>query len=1400
MQYINPDHSAQKQTKPATKFSIGKILVLCLLAVAALLLTARLLIATPVGRHFIESQLENRELAGQIINIDGLKGDVLGKFSFDRITINDKDGEWLDAEDGKITWSPLRIFGKTLKISSSDIASISIHRKPLLAQSPKDEKMPEGSEKKTIIKRIIVENSDIQSIIIKKETGLLETEHSVHLQADIGGSDSSLKIKTISTGHTNQSPNEWFGKETTEIDLNWSLAKLLNGSVDVHIPQNGFIASFLPDALEDDLQLSFEGSGDIENWQSNGKILLGSTNILSLTGQSINSSAKLNIISDFENFKLAAPLTDRLGTTLSFDIGANLSARRNAPIQLALTSRSLTAETAGLADLETFKMLDQWDISADALSLSSLSGQNDLDADDANFKGQWQATPQGITLEGELKAQGLIYQSFSAAKLLAGLKASLLNDNFEFNVSTIVDTPQTGIELLQSLAGPQVSADVEGTFVLANSELDVDKLKITTSEFSLSSTDIQIAPNSTSLKLLAELSDIKKLTKLAQGPLRANIKVTNLGKDNPTKIQINSLENKLISDDPYISNLLASTTNIEALVSISPSQLINLNGIASSGANSIRLHGSLYEEQLDADIVAQLPSYNSASLVAENVNLGIDITGPLSALNLKTDIKVQTLKAPNLNIDSAVLLSNGSIANGILNNKLNITANANQHPLNLAAIISSEEGLHLSDLTAQWADLALTADMHMTSNNSPNAQLHLFGPIDALGYAGSVDLRGSLENDKIDISGLAENLSIADLNLTKTSIDADGDINDLKFDLATTGTAKIIDAATPLAITVNGQYLKSETTQNIQFMLGGNLDEEEFASKGPIKITHSSSNTDANAVLKMLGGEIEFTGGNAQSSKSFSATLSNIALGRVGNILGRENLEGKLSGTANWTGQNNQAIGEYTLTLNDVGRSGDEISHIDATAVGTYIEERLVSIIEAHNGPDLNMDAVFSIPLIIKNGLPNLNHKDVARLDVGALGKLEAAWSIIGLDSLDLNGFVELNAEAEAPLLELRPVGNLDISNARFEHDRYGARMENIDAQASFDVEGIHVHSARANGLDGGTVEGSGDFFWSPEKTSALNVDFKNFGAIKRDGLDANFTGRLDIARTQNGIGITGDLNVDQAKVNIAQFGSSGVKTVNVVFLEDLDKNQNAKPQISPTSRMELDLDISADKRVFVTGRGVNLELSADTQVKGTLKKPDVRGSADIVRGNFSLLGQPFEFTKGVVRLDGDPTAATTEMKADRTSDGVTSSILVSGLVSAPEISFSSSPELPEDEIISRLLFGRAPSQLSAVEAAQLAVAAASMTGNGEGFAPLSSIQNAIGLDKFVISQDADNNPQLESGKYLSDNVYVELRSRSGGQSDLAVEWEPVENVEIGTVFGNETGARVSVQWKKELD
>ena len=80
--------------------------------------------------------------------------------------------------------------------------------------------------------------------------------------------------------------------------------------------------------------------------------------------------------------------------------------------------------------------------------------------------------------------------------------------------------------------------------------------------------------------------------------------------------------------------------------------------------------------------------------------------------------------------------------------------------------------------------------------------------------------------------------------------------------------------------------------------------------------------------------------------------------------------------------------------------------------------------------------------------------------------------------------------------------------------------------------------------------------------------------------------------------------------------------------------------------------------------------------------------------------------------------------------------------------------------MLSRLLFGTSPSNLSATEAIQLAAALNSLRGSGGGgLNPIGKLRSATGFDRLRLvgaDQATGRGTSLAAGKYLTDNIYVE--------------------------------------------
>src|SRR5260370_19752481 len=73
------------------------------------------------------------------------------------------------------------------------------------------------------------------------------------------------------------------------------------------------------------------------------------------------------------------------------------------------------------------------------------------------------------------------------------------------------------------------------------------------------------------------------------------------------------------------------------------------------------------------------------------------------------------------------------------------------------------------------------------------------------------------------------------------------------------------------------------------------------------------------------------------------------------------------------------------------------------------------------------------------------------------------------------------------------------------------------------------------------------------------------------------------------------------------------------------------------------------------------------------------------------------------------------DIVAEVSSGEVTAQVLVGGLISSPTVTLTSTPALPQDEILARVLFGRGVGQITAAEGIQVAQAAATLAGGGPG-------------------------------------------------------------------------------------
>jgi translocation and assembly module TamB len=206
-------------------------------------------------------------------------------------------------------------------------------------------------------------------------------------------------------------------------------------------------------------------------------------------------------------------------------------------------------------------------------------------------------------------------------------------------------------------------------------------------------------------------------------------------------------------------------------------------------------------------------------------------------------------------------------------------------------------------------------------------------------------------------------------------------------------------------------------------------------------------------------------------------------------------------------------------------------------------------------------------------------------------------------------------------------------------------------------------------------------------------------------------------------------------------------------------------------------------------------------KITGTADAPIITGALKLRRGDFNLLSRRLEFSEGTVTFSGgekiDPilnfVANTKLPEADVT-------VTVTGSAAKPVIALTSSPTLPQDEILARLLFGKASGALSPFEAVQLAQAMAELTGVESGPGVLDKLRKSLGLDRLDVEagEGATTAPSLSAGRYVSRGVFVGAKQgTTPGSSAATVEIELTPNVKIETDVGADSSGKagINLEW-----
>ncbi|WP_347267359.1 translocation/assembly module TamB domain-containing protein [Paracoccus sp. (in: a-proteobacteria)] len=382
----------------------------------------------------------------------------------------------------------------------------------------------------------------------------------------------------------------------------------------------------------------------------------------------------------------------------------------------------------------------------------------------------------------------------------------------------------------------------------------------------------------------------------------------------------------------------------------------------------------------------------------------------------------------------------------------------------------------------------------------------------------------------------------------------------------------------------------------------------------------------------------------------------------------------------------------------------------------------------------------------------------------------------IGFD-LRLNGRPSLEALS----------GQVTLTGGRLAEPRLGLAVGNLNARA--DLAGGRIAlDIRGEVEAGGTITVTGPIALTGQRSIDLAVRLADVVLRDPNLYQTRLNGNLTVTGTLGaGPLVAGRIDLGHTELRIPSTGLGGARAIpDITHLNERPPQRqtrakaglleypsdasraagmSAPPATPPVNPARFDLLISAPGQIFVRGRGVDAELGGEIRLLGNARQPIPVGRFELIRGRLDLLGRRFDLTEGLIELQGS-LIPMLRLVAETERDGVTTRIIVDGEARDPEITFESSPELPQEEVLSQLLFGRGVDRISPLQAAQLASAVATLAGRG-GDGIVGRLRAATGLDDLDLTTDSRGRVSLRAGKYLTDNLYTDVQVGGDGTTQL---------------------------------
>ena len=1370
------------------------IVAVCLglgLIFAVLVGATRYGVLLPQARLLIEARTDGLKL-GSLgrLKIEGLSGDVWRDLRIRRLTLRDEKGVWLDARNLHLRWRYAELLIRRFHAQGIEVQSLTLVRRPTLGPKGKDSGLP-----------LSFQIDDAQGRVemlpgFSGQRGVYDL--GLYLAVGRrGGMRGTVRAASV------LNPGDHLNLQF-QLDKRRPLLIL----ADVAEAHGGAIAGALGLAADQPFLLRVSADGRTSAGRFTALAISGATRPLEASGAWTPDGGQASGRASLTASNLTSAYARRLGPEVRFAVTGHKADADFYDLDLRAAAENMSLQARGLGDLGARTLGPKGlSLTVATPALSRIIGGPQMGP--ARAAGVLTTPKESWRFTGQAAVGRLAFGGYALQQVSGPLEFTRDVHGIDLKAQ-LSSRGGAGAGWIAAMLGSTPRASFEGAR-LSDGRLALRKLEVEGSGLKVQASGERGLLGGLTFKGQADIANLAAAHAGASGGARFVWSAGQGGGGRPWALKVDGEGEKFATGYAELDRLLGARPRFAAQAALQGRRLsvarASLDG-AAFDASSAGVMGEDGKLSFKLDWKAQGPFHAGPVEITGAAKGNGAITGTPGAPRADLIADFDAIDLPRLPLKAThVTLSFLRQADGS-SGMIAANAASDYGPARARADFRfPREGLDLTGLSVDAAGVKADGSVSLRKRAPSAADLTLAvgrgAFLEAGRIAGLVKIVDNPAGRFAQLSLTAEGARTpgSTTTLTLARLSADGPLSRLPYTLDAKGVA----SGGAFAATGRGVFSQAQPGYAATFDGAGQLGGRRLQTTETASFRFSGPERSARLRLAAAdGGRISLDGRLTDAAAEVRGQLTGVGLN-----LFDEDLAGKMDAELTLQGRGGRLDGGLEARLSGArGRGAPAVSGVDSVIHGRLADSSLALDATATNGQGLKAAASLVLPteasaapfrVAIARQQPISGH-------FAADGEVRPLWDLLVGGERSLSGRVQTQGTLGGTLADPQATGQIAVANGRFDDGGTGLSLRQVAIKADFARSAIDV--TQASGVDGhgGSASGAGRISLERQGVSSFRLDLHGFRLIDNEQATASATGQATINRDAKGqVKLSGALTIDRADIAPRLPNGSSVVSMDVIEKNRPPELIAAEPAVVSSGDARaggwvLDVSLKAPGRVYLRGRGLNVELSLNAHVGGTTTSPDLTGTARVIRGDYDFAGKRFEFDPtSIVYLSTRPRDIRLDLSATRNDPSLTAVVKIAGAAAKPEITFTSTPSLPNDEVLSQVLFGTSASQLSPLEAAQLASAVSAMASGG-GLDVIGNLRAFAGLDRLAVGggDQTAGGVTVSGGKYITDKVYLELTGGGREGPTAQVEWRVRRQLSILSRLGGQAGARLAVRWRRD--